>query len=146
VTPGENGTEPTGPLVGSADSAEWQQISSDYPVGFAFHCRAVLDDYSGVLASVNGGELLISLDSSSSLLHILTVVLSGESPRMAAIPSAEVPGSLQSIGVSIQSKLLSVIVDCNVIHSVWLAQMPSGMDFSSVESFNPPTHVSWRET
>ena len=142
VTPGENGTLPTAPLSGTTDSAEWQQINSDFPVGFAFHVQAVLDNYSGDLASLSGGQLRIALDGAGSLLQVLTLTVPGVSPLVAAIPSSDPSGSLQSLGISIESKLLSVIVDCHVITSVWLANMPQHFDFSGVEALNPLTVVS----
>jgi hypothetical protein len=141
VTPGENGTLPTAPLSGTTDSAEWQQINSDFPVGFAFHVQAILDNYSGDLASLSGGQLRIALDGAGSLLQVLSLTVPGVSPLVAAIPSSDPPGSLQSLGISIQSKLLSVIVDCHIITSVWLANMPRHFDFSAVEALNPPTVV-----
>lgn len=143
ITPGENGTLPSDPLSSNTDSAEWQQINSDFPVGFAFYTRAVLDDYSGDLASLSDGTLQISLNSDGSLLHVLSVTVPGVAPLLAAIPGPDIPGSLQSLGVSIKSKLLSVIVDCHVITSVWLANMPDHFDFNAVEALNPPTIVSW---
>ena len=142
MTPGENGTLPGSALSGTTVSAEWQQIDSDFPVGFAFYVRAVLDDYSGDLASLSDGRLRVSLDGQGSLLQILNVTVPGVTPLVAAIPSAETPGTLQSLGVSVQSKLLSVIVDCHVITSVWLANMPQNFDFTSALALNPPTVVS----
>ena len=141
VIPGENGTEPDDPLTAATDTPEWQQISSDFPVGFAFYTQAVLDDYDGILASLNDGDLRINIESSGSLL-MLHVDLPGENPFRAAIPSTDEPGALQSLGISVQSKLFSVIVNCNIINSVWLANMPSSFDFLSVEALNPPTTVS----
>ena len=142
VIPGENGTEPDDPLTAATDTPEWQQISSDFPVGFAFYTQAVLDDYDGILASLNDGELRIGIESSGSLLTMLHVDLPGENPFRAAIPSTDEPGALQSLGISVRSKLLSVIVNCSVINSVWLANMPSSFDFTFVEALNPPTTVS----
>ena len=143
VTPGENGTQPTAPLSSTTDSAEWQQINSDFPVGFAVHLQAELDDYSGDLVSLGGGRLHVSLDGADSLLQTLTVTVPGvTSPLIITIPMADPPGSLQSLGVSIQSKLLSVIVDCHIISSVWLADVPQHFDFSTAEALNPPTIVN----
>ena len=143
MTPGQNGTLPPGPLSSNTDSPEWQQINSDFPVGFALHLQAVLEDYSGDLVSMANGQLEISLEGSDSLLQILSVTLPGVRPLVAAIPNTDPPGLLQNLGVSIQSKLLSVIVDCHIITSVWLATAARNVDFSTVEALNPPTTVSW---
>lgn len=143
--PGENGSEPDRALSDATDTAEWQQISADYPIGFAVYSQVVLDDYSGSLAQLSGSNGSLNIDiGSSGLLRILTVTLPGDNPLIAAIPGAWEPGVLQAIGVSVQSKLLSVIVDCHVITSVWLANMPDSLDFTSAEVLNPPTTVSVR--
>ena len=143
--PGVNGSEPDSPLLSNTDTTEWQQISADYPIGFAVYSQVLLDDYSGSLARLSGlnGSLTIGIDS-SGLLRILTVTLPGDNPLLAAIPRAKEPGALQSVGISVQSKLLSVIVDCHVIISVWLANMPDSLDFVSAEVLNPPSTVSPR--
>lgn len=118
------------------------QISTDFPIGFAFYSEALLSQYTGSLASLNNGELNISIESTDSLYTTLIVDLPGDAPRFAAIPSADMPTSLQSIGISVETKLLSVIVDCHVINSVWLANMPTHFNFSTVQALNPPTTVS----
>ena len=144
VDPGDDGVDPGSPLMDNTTSLAWQQISSDFPIGFAVYTRAVLDDYSGVIISLNDGDLFISLESLNPALQILTVALPGKIPLIAAIPSA-MPATLQTIGVSIKSKLLTVIVNCSVINSVWLVNTPNSFDFSFAEAFNPSTTVSWNE-
>lgn len=142
VSPGENGEVPDSPLTVNVNTTDWQQISSDFPTGFALYFHVVLEDYSGSILSLNDGELYVALESSASALKILTVALPGETPLRAAIPSTDMPGALQSIGISVQSKLLSILVDCYLINSVWLADIPTVIDISTVEALNPPTTVS----
>ena len=146
VDPGPNGVNPGAPLTDNATSPDWQQISSDFPIGFAVYTQAVLDGYSGSIASLNDGGLSVAVESfgasQSSALQILTVTLPGQIPLRAAIPNSDKPNALQSIGVSVQSKLLSVVVNCTLINSVWLANMPTSLNIETVEVFNPPTTVS----
>lgn len=145
IDPGPDGVDPGFPLNDSTTSSEWRQISSDFPVGFALYTEAVLDEYTGTIASLNDGELLVALQSfgtPGSELQILTVLLPGDAPLRAAIPNADRPGALQTIGISVRSKLLSVIVNCSVITSVWLANVPSRVEFFTVEALNPSTTVS----
>ena len=145
VDPGEDGVNPGSPLATNTTSQDWHQISSDFPVGFAVYSETIVDGYTGSIASLNDGQLLVALESvgeSHSALQILTVTLPGETPLKAAIPSPDMPGSLWSIGVSVQSKLLTVIVNCTLITSVWLANVPSSVDFYFVEALNPSTTVS----
>ena len=145
IDPGLDGVDPGIPLRDNTTSSEWRQISSDFPVGFAVYTEAVLDGYSGAIASLNNGELLVALQSFGALdseLQILTVSLPGDAPLRAAIPTPDRPGALQTIGISVRSKLLSVIVNCSVITSVWLASVPSRIEFSTVEALNPSTTVS----
>ena len=144
VSTGENGTIPDNPLTENVDSTDWQQISSDFPTGFALYLHLLLDGYNGSILSLNNGELYVSLESTGPALRILTVALPGEILMRAAIPSTDTPDTLQSIGISVQSKLLSVIVDCHLINSVWLANAPTVIDISSMEALNPPTIVSLR--
>ena len=145
MDPGDDGVDPGSPLMDNTTSLAWQQISSDFPVGFAIYTQAVLDDYTGSIVSLNNGELYIALESfgtSDSTLQILTIALPGKIPLRAPIPSADVPATLQTIGVSIQSKLLTVIVNCSLINAVWLANLPNSVDFSFVEALKPSTTVS----
>ena len=142
VDPGPNGTKPDSPLSAATDTPEWQQMSSDYPIGFAVYSEVILSEYTGTLASLNSGELNISVESDGSLLTLLTVDLPGDPPLVAAIPTAKNPSELQSVGVGLQSKLLSVIVNCQVITSVWLANVPASFNFSTVEALIPVTTVS----
>ena len=145
IDPGPDGVDPGIPLSDNTTSPEWQQISSDFPVGFAVYTEAVLDEYTGTIASLNGGELLVALQSfgpPDSELQILTVALPGDAPLRAAIPNPDTPGALQTIGISVRSKLLTVIVNCSVVTSVWLASLPSSVEFSTVEALNPSTTVS----
>ena len=141
MTPGPNGTLPDSSLLAPTDTEEWTQISADFPIGFAFYSEVALNQYTGTLATINNGELSISIESTDSLFTTMTVDLPGDAPRFAAIPSADMPTSLQSIGISVETKLLSVIVDCHVINSVWLANMPTHFNFSVVQALNPPTIV-----
>ena len=144
VDPGENGTRPAAPLSGNTNSTEWRQINSDFPVGFAVHVRADFDDYSGDLVSLGDGQLQLSLEDTGLFLHNLSVTVPGiTSPLFLALPTADPPGSLQSLGVSVQSKLLSIIVDCHIITSVWLADVPQHFEFSTAQALFPPTVVSW---
>lgn len=144
VSTGENGTMPGSPLTANVDSMDWQQISSNFPTGFALYLHLLLDGYNGSILSLNNGELYVALESSEPALRILTVALPGEMPMRAAIPSTHTPDTLQSVGISVQSKLLSVLVDCQLINSVWLANIPTVIDISSVEALHPPTIVRLR--
>ena len=134
---------PNSSLIDIASNSEWMQITKDFPIGFAVYVEAEFADYSGSLLSLNDGELRIALESfggPSSALQILTVTLPGQIPLRAAIPSAR--GQFQSIGVSVERKLLSVVVDCSIVSSVWLSSMPQSLNISLVESLDPPTLVS----
>lgn len=143
VTPDENGTLPMDTLTGPTDSAVWQQINSDFPVGFAVHLEATIDDYTGDLISLANDRLKVSLQGQGTVLQLLSVTLPGINPLVAAIPGPENMDNFQSVGISVESKLLSVIVDCHVITSIWLANMPQSVDFLTAEVLNPPTFVSF---
>lgn len=142
VDPGEDGVDPGAPLRNTTSSPDWQQISSDFPTGFALYTEAELDDYTGSIAIFNNDDLIVGHESFDSSLHMLRVLLPGDISIRAAIPRPYTKGSLQSIGVSVESKLLTMIVNCTVINSLWLANMPSTVEFSELVAYNPSTRVS----
>lgn len=144
VNPGDDGVDPGVPLVDTTltSNSDWQQISSDFPTGFALYTEALLDDYTGSIAIFNNDDLIVGHESFDSSLHMLRVLLPGNISVRAAIPRPYTQGSLQSIGVSVESKLLTMIVNCTVVNSLWLANMPSTVGFSNLVAYNPSTRVS----
>lgn len=143
VDPSEDGIDPGTPLTDSTTSQAWRQMSLDFPVGFAIYAQAVLDQYMGTMFSINNGDLLVGIESFgglNSMLQTLTVSLPGQIPLRAAIPN--VMAASQTIGLSVQSKLLMVVINCSIINAVWLANMPDTLNFTTVEVFNPSTTVS----
>lgn len=145
VDPSEDGIDPGTPLTDSTTSQAWMQISLDFPVGFAIYTQALLNQYTGTLFSINNGDLLVGIESfggSNSMLQTLIVSLPGQIPLRAAIPN--VMAASQTIGFSVQSKLLMVVVNCSIINAVWLANMPDTLNFTTVEVFNPSTTVRVR--
>lgn len=141
MDPGKDGVDPGTPLTDNATSQAWKLISSDFPIGFAIYSQAVLNQYTGTLLSLNSGELFVAIESFGVLssLQMLTVSLPGRIPLRAAIPNLS--AGLQTIGVSVQSKLLMVVVNCDIINAVWLANVPHSFNISTVEVFNPSTSV-----
>ena len=145
IDPGENGILPSQPLTDVTNTPEWQQIGTDFPIGFSMYTKAMLDSFTGTVISLNNGDLRVSIESlngTASSLQILTMDLPGLEPIKVAIPGPEDSSMLQSMGIALQSKLLTVVVNCTIVTSAWLSSMPQSLTLSSVEALNPPTTVS----
>ena len=148
LDPGEDGVTPNSTLQVVATGSDWEQISADFPTGFAMYTEALLHSYTGTLASLNSGMMRIGVESfgePGSSLQVLSVTLPGQQTLRAAIPLPDDASSLQGVGVSVQTKLLTVVVNCSVVTSAWLADMPDDLDIAFVEALDPPTTVRGRE-